>query len=131
MPYDATEGELDMLLWTRWQHGLGRRVADAETDVAQAVSCTREAVQKWRAKVSEVFGPDRVRDRLKAAELVGRHEARAGGRGLGMADYRPWQSDGHFALYMTSILLERDLGRIAARRRAAVAKRRVAKSEDK
>ena len=55
-PFAAAEAELDLLKWIRWQHGLGRKVADAETDVAQAVGRTREAIQKWRAELPKVFG---------------------------------------------------------------------------
>jgi hypothetical protein len=146
-PGTAARAKLDLLKWIRWQHGIGRKVADAETDVAQAVGCTREAIQKWHAELPKVFGEAFVRDQLALAERIGALEGPADGRAdhrpgdsereLGLmlwttlVNHRPFDSDLGHVLCMASANLDRDLSKIAERRRAAVAKRRVAKSEDK
>jgi len=134
---------VDLLSWTRWQHGLGRKVADAETDVAQAVGCTREAIQKWRTELPKVFGEVFVRDRLGLAERIGALEARGDGQAdhqrsesllrlvLQSTDPRALESDHGHILWLASANLDRNLTEIAERWRAAVAKRRVAKSEDR
>jgi hypothetical protein len=145
-PGAAALAELDLLKWVRWQHGLGRKVADAETDVAQAVGCTREAIQKWRAELPKVFGAAFVRNELELAQDIGEFEARQIRAGrwpangvlelddvlqLILSDDLPWASDRGHELCMGWACFDRDLSEIAERRRAAVAKRRVAKSGDK
>ena len=146
-PGAAALAELDLLKWIRWQHALGRKVADAETDVAQAVGCTREAIQKWRAELPKALGAAFVREQLALAERIGALEGPADGRAdhgppdsdlefahmvwTTLFNHRPMDSDRGHVLCIASASLERDLSTIAERRRAAVAKRRVAKSEDK
>jgi hypothetical protein len=126
-PYEIARAEFDILKLIEFEHGRGRKMADAETDAAQAIGCTREALQKWRTELCKAFGEERVRVGLTIARTIGRMEAEAGGS----VDYRPWESDENHLLWISSKNLRRELGPIVERRRAAMAKRQVPKVEDK
>ncbi len=74
-PYDTAWAELSMLMWVRWQHGRGRRVADAEAELATTLNSTPATIQKWRTELPKVFGEKQVARALDNAERLGRVEA--------------------------------------------------------
>ena len=109
------EAEFRLLISIRYQHGLGRKVIDAEEEVAEAVGCSRDTIHNWLKELIKVFGAQRVHSRLDGAQMIGELEARSGPGAL----FWPWSSDRGHALAMQSLGLERDLQSIAASRRAA------------
>jgi hypothetical protein len=71
-PYLSAVAELQMLAWMRCEKGLGRKVRDAEEDLADAVGRSRETFRQWRRSLPKVFGEMLVRDVLDTAERYGR-----------------------------------------------------------
>jgi hypothetical protein len=119
-PFQAADAEFDLLKYIRWQHGRGRKVADAEAEVAQAVGCTIDAIRKWRTEIVKVFGERRVHWHLMLAEAVGIVETRLGDD----VDFEPWESNAGHWLWLASQQIPRDIHPVVARRRHAIAKRR-------
>ncbi len=74
-PHDAATAELGILTWIRWQHGLGRKVADTEAQAAAAVGCTPTSFQRWRVELRKIFPSTFIGHRLDYAEEQGRLEA--------------------------------------------------------
>ncbi len=80
-PMDTAEAELRMLMWVRWQYGLGRRVGHAEADLLMELNVppsdilTLDAIKKWRTELPKIFGEDYVARALDRAERLGRVEA--------------------------------------------------------
>ena len=80
-PFDTAVAELRMLMWVRWQHGLGRRVGHAEADLLRELNAppsdivTLDAIKKWRMELPKIFGKKYVAKALERAERLGRVEA--------------------------------------------------------
>jgi hypothetical protein len=80
-PFDTAVAELRMLMWVRWQHGLGRRVGHAEADLLRELNAppaailTLDAIKKWRTELPKIFGEEYVARALDRAERLGRVEA--------------------------------------------------------
>lgn len=129
-PYDKASAELRMLMWVRWQHGLGRRVGEAEAELSAAAGhLTLGAFDKWEKELSKVFGEEHVQRKLHSAECMGRFEAaREAGvpeaeamslaKGAEGVDFRDW----------AFLDTPRSLDAVAALRRRGAGKRRVPKS---
>lgn len=109
------EAEFRLLIWIRYQHGLGRKVIDAEEEVGEAIGCSRDTIHNWLKELIKVYGAQHVHSRLYGAQMIGELEARSGPGALPW----PWSSDQGHALAMQSLGLERDLQSIAASRHAA------------
>jgi hypothetical protein len=122
-PHEAARAELGLLKWVRWQHGLGRKVGEAEAEVAAAACCTVAAIQKWPTELAKVYPPEHIRLKLKQAEDVGRREAE--GWSLRDADNMTYE------LLRAWGGLRRDLSELVKSRRAAISSRHVAKSRDR
>lgn len=120
-PELAAYAELELLRWIRWQHGLGRKVADAEDEVARECRLTREAVQRWRSELPKVYGEHRVRRALQLAERVGRYER----SGRTWTEINRRESDDNEMLCQAASGLERDLDTLIWMRGVAIAKRRL------
>jgi hypothetical protein len=122
LPYTAAECELRMLMWIRFEKGKGRRVSDAEMDVARVVGVSPKVFTDWRRELPKVFGRAKVERLLQIAEAVG--EA---------ADNPGWTTDrsgnpilvnGRPLLWTEVAMVPRDLGPIAERLKGARRKRR-------
>ena len=132
-PYDRALAELRMLMWVRWQHGLGRRVAEAKAELSEAAGrLTPGAFDKWEKELSKVYGKEYVQRKLQSAECMGRFDAarKAGvpeAEAMGLAkgadgvDFRDW----------AFLYTPRSLDAVVALRRSGTGKRRILKSGDK
>jgi hypothetical protein len=74
MPHLIAEGQLKLLMWIRYQHGRGQKVADAESEVAGRIGRTHEAISKWPKELSRLYGEAHFRTLLNHAEQIGRWE---------------------------------------------------------
>jgi hypothetical protein len=74
-PHVSAEIELLMLMWVRWQHGRGRKVSEAEAELADQVGLTPQTIRKWPKELFKVYGESAVRSYLERAEAIGRTEA--------------------------------------------------------
>jgi len=126
-PHRSAEAELGLLMWIRWQHGLGRKVSDAKIDVARETGCSLNAVEKWRAPLEKVFGKWRVEWQLRIAEEIGRFEA----AGKDITDVWPWSSEQGHMFWISLLTLERHLAPLVEKRRAAIRKRSIANARHK
>jgi hypothetical protein len=127
-PHRTAQAERELLVWIRYQHGFGRRVADAEAEVANATGCTREAIAKWPRELAKVYGKGVLHTALALAEEVGRIEA----SGANWEDYDilAFHSAPYHFIWLTFKTLKRELAPLAQQRREATAKRLASRPKE-
>jgi hypothetical protein len=119
VPHILAETKLKLSMWIRYQHGLGRKVALAQAEVAAKVNRTHEAVAKWPIEAAQVYGDEKVRSLLKCAMLIGRSERMSGSCASDADD------DGTLEWSEALCMLERDLDQLANTFNAAVTMRQA------
>ena len=117
-PHVSAAMELKMLMWVRWQHGLGRKVSEAEQDLADQVKLTPQTIRKWLAELFKVYGKPVVRSLLERAEAIGRTEA-AGDDFVNFSHLDPKTAR---ELWTASFCLQRELPLLVEMRKKAIAK---------
>ncbi len=73
-PALVVRAEYAILKWIRWQYGRGRKLAEVEAEVANALNCTPTLFPKWKTELGKLYGAGFVRDSLVEAERLGRAE---------------------------------------------------------
>jgi len=129
--YDKAVAELSMLMWVRWQHGLGRPVKEAEEKLADAVGQDRSTLQKWRPELSKIFGEEQVARKLDYAKRLGRVEAAKEAGAPGAEALRFGDDPDGRCLLEAFLETPRSLEAAVALRRRGMQKRRVEKSSEK
>ncbi|MDR3529210.1 MAG: hypothetical protein P4L90_01445 [Rhodopila sp.] len=129
LPHRAADAEFQLLKWIRYQRGLGRKVLDAEADVAHAAGCSRAAIAKWPRELAKVHGKLRITLQLELAEEVGRLEAT--GQTWEFLDAFAFSSNRTHDVWLTAIGLKRDVAQLGRQRLEAIGKRSTGKSEGK
>jgi hypothetical protein len=124
-PQQSAQVELRMLMWVRWQHGLGRKIYDAETELEVRAEVSRQAIRKWPAELGKVYGKAKVASALERAEAIGRAEK----LGKDRANFSHEPLEHQFGLWSVSWWIERDLSILVKKRNAATAKRSSNRSE--
>jgi len=118
-PHVSAAIERQMLMWVRWQHGIGRKVCDAENELADQVGLSPQTIRKWRTELFKVYGESVVRSHLERAEAIGRTQA----EGEDFANFTHLDPEAARELWTASFCLQRDLSMLVERRKRAIAKR--------
>jgi hypothetical protein len=126
-PHQSAEVELRMLMWVRWQHGRGRKVAEVEAYLADRVGLTPQTIRKWPAELRKVYGTSCVQSVLERAEAVGRTEV----SGSDPGNFFDLDPNRGFDLWSMSWRLDRDLDVLVDQRGVAIQKRGVSKRHSK
>jgi hypothetical protein len=118
-PHIVGEAKLRLLMWIRYQHGLGRKISEAQAEVASQIGRTYEAISKWYRDACDLFGGEYVASLLDIAQRIGRWRKDPDANTVVGNKEVP-------AIWEALHKLETDLPKLAETYRLAVTERRIA-----